>query len=187
MRPSRKQDLIDTAARLFDERGFTATGIDAIIESAGAAKMTLYNNFGSKEALAAAALDTADRAFRERVETALTKVVGGPRDKLVALFDILEAWFRDEDFHGCLFMKSAAEYPDPASPVRKAALAHKAWLLSLVKKLASEAGADDPTDLAGQIFLLMEGATTVAHQTGDVTAAPRAKVAAETLIDAALD
>lgn len=186
MRPSRKQDLVDTAERLFDEHGFTATGVDVIIETAGTAKMTLYNNFGSKDALVAETIRQRGDRFAKRFDDWAARVEGSGRDKLLSLFDALEAWFREEDFRGCYFMKLAAEYPDAASAARKAALAHKAATLASIRTLAEHAGARSPVDLAGQLFLLMEGATTVAHQTGDVSAAPRARAAAEVLIDAAL-
>jgi AcrR family transcriptional regulator len=44
------------AARLFAERGYEATSVREIVESAGVAKPTLYYYFGSKEGLAQALL-----------------------------------------------------------------------------------------------------------------------------------
>lgn len=46
--------ILEAASRLFYEQGIRAVGVDAIVEEADVAKVTLYNNFGSKDELAAA-------------------------------------------------------------------------------------------------------------------------------------
>ena len=61
---SRRDELVDTALRLFYTRGFNATGIDKILAEAGVAKMTLYKHFRSKEELILAALNRRDEQFR---------------------------------------------------------------------------------------------------------------------------
>lgn len=187
MRPSKKEHLVKTAANLFNRNGFHATGIDMILSEAGVAKMTLYNNFPSKDALIVAALDrrNADHLkwLRETVEA---KAVT-PAGRLLALFDALDDWFSNEDFHGCPFLKASGEYEDRNDPVHKAALNHKGQLLSFIRELADQATAPDPVKLAGEIYLLMEGATTVAQLTGDLSTARRAKAAAENLIGAAFE
>jgi AcrR family transcriptional regulator len=46
----RKRDhLLAVAQRMFCETGFHAVSVDAILEEAGVARMTLYKNYGSKE------------------------------------------------------------------------------------------------------------------------------------------
>jgi AcrR family transcriptional regulator len=46
-----RQRILDTADRLFYAEGVRAVGIDRIIAESGAAKMTLYSHFGSKDGL----------------------------------------------------------------------------------------------------------------------------------------
>src|SRR4051794_7316355 len=46
-----RERLLDAAARLFYAEGIAATGINAITAEAGVARMSLYNNFASKEEL----------------------------------------------------------------------------------------------------------------------------------------
>jgi AcrR family transcriptional regulator len=48
--------LIDTATRLFLERGFDATSIDAVAEAARVSKPTVYSQYGDKRGLFAAVL-----------------------------------------------------------------------------------------------------------------------------------
>ncbi|MCG8417754.1 MAG: TetR family transcriptional regulator [Proteobacteria bacterium] len=45
----RRQDILDAAAGLFDERGFEGVSLNAIARHAGLAKSNLYRYFGSRE------------------------------------------------------------------------------------------------------------------------------------------
>jgi len=184
MRPKKKDQLVDTALRLFCRSGFRATGIDTILAEAGVAKMTLYNNFGSKEALILAALEKRDEEHIAWLTAETDARAAAPEDGLLALFDALEAWFAGDDFHGCPFLKASGEFDDHDDPVHRAALAHKGRLLGLIRELAEAAGAPDPARTAGAIYMLVEGATVVAQLTGDRTTAARAKQAAEALLAA---
>lgn len=53
----RRLEIIETAQRLFSERGFTNTPVDAIIKEMGVAKGTFYYYFKSKEEVLAAIVD----------------------------------------------------------------------------------------------------------------------------------
>lgn len=50
-RPSKKQQLLDTARQLFAEYGYQGTSIDLVVQTAGVSKPTVYNNFPTKQAL----------------------------------------------------------------------------------------------------------------------------------------
>src|SRR5678810_1232020 len=60
MSSTKRDQLIDTALRLFAKNGYRATGIDTILAEAGVAKMTLYHHFKSKDELILAALQRRD-------------------------------------------------------------------------------------------------------------------------------
>ncbi|AWN16277.1 Transcriptional regulator, TetR family [Salinisphaera sp. LB1] len=63
--PSKKaEQVLDAARRLFVERGFGATNMDALAAAAGVSKATIYAHYDSKEALFAA---TARRECRRLV------------------------------------------------------------------------------------------------------------------------
>jgi AcrR family transcriptional regulator len=183
-RGNARVQLVDTALDLFDRHGFHAVGIDKILSAAGLAKMTLYHHFASKEALIVEALVKRDATFREKFAAALEGAAPG-RAELLAMFDAIEAWTREPSFRGSLFDKAAAEYGEKDHPVKKAVLAHKAWLFGEVRRAAAASGAADAVKLAAELFLLIEGAVLAAAVTGDRTAARRAKAAAETLSAAA--
>ncbi len=187
MAPRKKDHLVQTALDLFDRDGFTATGIDKILAAAGVAKMTLYNNFKSKDQLIVATLQSRDLAWRAWFEKTVEDLSDGatPPARLTALFDALEAWFNQRGFRGCLFQKASAEFPARKGPIRAAILDHKMQVFAFVRDLCEAAGAADPIVLAGELYLLMEGAIVSAQVTGDKTAALRARQAAEGIISAA--
>ncbi len=71
-RPSKKQLILDTAQRLFCERGYQGTTIDLVVQSAGVSKPTVYSHFPSKQALWQATLEQAIAASEQlRAELAI--------------------------------------------------------------------------------------------------------------------
>ncbi|MGL4609586.1 MAG: TetR/AcrR family transcriptional regulator, partial [Trueperaceae bacterium] len=52
-----REQILETATRLFYQQGFRAVGIDTIIAESGVAKMTLYKHFPSKDDLIVAYLE----------------------------------------------------------------------------------------------------------------------------------
>ena len=61
-----RQRILDTASEMFYREGVRAVGIDAIIARSGVAKMSLYRNFPSKDALVAAWLEDRNQFFWQR-------------------------------------------------------------------------------------------------------------------------
>jgi AcrR family transcriptional regulator len=55
----RKQEILAAAEKLFHERRFDATGIDAIAEEAGITGGAIYRHFGGKNEILAVLLDQA--------------------------------------------------------------------------------------------------------------------------------
>jgi AcrR family transcriptional regulator len=186
MPASARDRLVDAALELFQREGFHATGIDRILTKAGVARMTLYNHFKSKDELILAALRRADERFRnwfmQEVERRATK----PRERLLALFEVLAEWHRRPEFHGCVFGGAASEFADAGNPIQGACAEHKRLMLRWVRSLASDAGATDPDALAQELCLLMDGATaqaTVCAERGSAVIAGRV---ARAVIDDAL-
>lgn len=185
MAPRKKQHLVETALKLFTAEGYHGVGIDRILAVAGVAKMTLYNNFASKDDLIAAALEHHHHQFLDWFDDRLNELTRRDNQRALAAFDILAEWFDAPDFHGCPMVKVSAEYRDPDHPFRQAALAFKRALFERLRDDAAAAGAKKPAVLAGELLMLFEGAIVIAQITGDVSAAPRARQAADRLIKAA--
>lgn len=181
-RPSKRDQLVDTALTLFKRHGFHATGIDQVVAEAGVARMTLYNHFKSKDELILAALRRRDETFRNWFTRRLEDLADDPRERLLAQFDVLGEWFNSGDFTGCMFINASAEFADGEDPIHRAAAEHKALVLDYVEGLARAAGAARPKALAAGLFLLAEGAIVAAHVMGRKDAAPAARRAAEALL-----
>jgi AcrR family transcriptional regulator len=186
MAESRRDQLIDTALDLFNRNGYHATGIDRILAESGVAKMTLYNHFGSKDALIQAALARRDERWRAWLRDAVARRAETPRGRLLAVFDALDEWFARPDFHGCMFIRAAGEYAELDDPIHAAAAAHQRLVLAELRGLATAAGARHPARLARELLLLALGAMIATQVNGPVEAGQAAKKAAEVLIEAAL-
>ncbi len=186
MAVSRRDQLIDTALDLFNRNGYHATGIDRILAESGVAKMTLYNHFGSKDALIQAALARRDERWRAWLRDAVARRAETPRGRLLAVFDALDEWFARPDFYGCMFIRAAGEYAELDDPIHAAAAAHQRLVLAELRGLATAAGARHPARLARELLLLALGAMIATQVNGPVEAGQTAKKAAAVLIEAAL-
>ncbi len=163
--------MLDVAADLFYRQGIHAVGVEAIAVEAGVTKKTLYACFGSKDQLVTAYLVERDRRWRAWLERWIAEHATSAREKLLAVFDALEAWMDREDFRGCGFVNALAETPEPGNPSRAVIIGQKRWMREYLKNLATEAGVADPADFADSALLLFEGATVAAS--ADIAGAVR--------------
>lgn len=183
-----RQRLIDTAGELFYEKGFQAVGLSEIIDKVGITKTAFYKHFDSKDDLIIAILDNRDA--RELEEwTSYVRIRGrdSARAQILAFFDLLDEWFRQPDFRGCLFLNALTEFPASNDPINRAARAHGEHLAGAILQLARAAGASDPVSLTSQIMLLITGAIASRHRAGDMHAAETASRVARVLVDNACD
>ena len=181
-RLSKRDQLLETAWRLFYRDGYHATGIDRILADAGVAKMTLYKHFRSKEDLILAVLEKRSGLFQASFSRFLQAKRGTPEQQLLGVFDWLVKWIKSKEFRGCFFQKAMAEYQSLNDPIHQAALAHKAAFHAEIGRLVKEAGLANPKKLSDQLALLVEGAIVSAHATGSPAAAMQARDAARSLI-----
>ncbi len=182
MSVTKREQLLDCAARLFRENGFKATGIDRILAESGCAKMTLYNHFGSKEELILACVRRADEAWRNSVIKKVEARSHEPRKRLLAIFDIAGEMVEDKTFCGCFFVRAANEFREHSDPVHAAAAENKRLFTDYLARLAIEAGAHDPEALAKTLVMLLDGAVASAHVSGDSLAPALARCNAEFLL-----
>ncbi|NJL30866.1 MAG: TetR/AcrR family transcriptional regulator [Phycisphaerales bacterium] len=108
--------MIDTALELFYQYGFHAVGVDHIITKAGVTKTTFYYHFPSKDDLAVAALQRRDQWEGQAFLAQLRSISKRPHEQLLAVFDVMDQWFNDPAYRGCLFINACAEFPLPHDP-----------------------------------------------------------------------
>ncbi|MFC6085183.1 TetR/AcrR family transcriptional regulator [Sphaerisporangium aureirubrum] len=110
-----RQVIVETALRLFKERGYEATTMRAIAAEAGVSVGNAYYYFASKEQLVQAYYDLAQCEH----EAACSELLAGERAFAVRLRGVLHAWVRvSEPYHefAVKFFKHASEPDNPLSP-----------------------------------------------------------------------
>lgn len=170
-----RERLVSAAYELFSQRGVQAVGIDAIIARSGVARQTMYRHFGSKQALVLAFLERREERWtRDWLESEVARRASDPRERLLAIFDVFDRWFRAPDFEGCSFINVLLEHPNGGHPIHRAAAAYLAGIREFIEDLARQAGIRDAEDFAREWHILMKG-SIVAGAEGDTQAAARAR------------
>ena len=163
--------ILLAARDLFCRDGIHATGIDRILQEAGASKMTLYSRFGSKEALLREVLALEGAEWRAAFFASVEAAGPGPAERLHAVIPALRTWFTGERFYGCAFMNAAAEHAkgrDAGTPwLREMTQEHHGAILAYLAGLAEAAGYAEPGILARQVLLVMDGAIAAMMVGGD--------------------
>jgi AcrR family transcriptional regulator len=181
-----RERLVNAAYELFSHQGVQAVGVDAIIERSGVARQTMYRHFASKQDLVLVFLERREQLWtRQWLEAEVVKRATDPRERLLAVFDVFDGWFRAPGFEGCSFINVMLEHPDAAHPVHRAAAAYLAGIRHFLEGLARQAGIPDSDGFARQWHILMKGSIVAAGE-GDQDAAQRAKKVAAALLDQAL-
>jgi AcrR family transcriptional regulator len=180
-----RERVARAAYELFSRAGVRSVGVDAVIEQAGTAKMTLYRNFPSKDDLILDFLRRREERWTHAWLEAETQRRGAtPQEQLLAIFDVFGEWFIEPDFAGCSFLTTMIEIGDDAHPVHHAAVTHLANIRCYLSRLASAAGIADADGFARKWHILMKGAI-MAAQEGDTAAAARAREIGELLLASA--
>ncbi|MFI8292048.1 TetR/AcrR family transcriptional regulator [Streptomyces sp. NPDC085614] len=185
-RGAARQKLLAAAARRFYADGVTATGIDAITAEAGVAKMSLYNNFSSKNDLVLAYLDARHEEwlglYRDRLQGARDG-----RDGVLAVFDAYADHARfayERGFRGCGLLNAAAELP-AGDKGRDVVRRHKEEVEALLAEHVGQLAPDRPEEarrVAEQLAFLLEGAMARAGLEGSATRVEHARSMAADLL-----
>lgn len=178
-----RERLLSAADELFYREGVHRVGIDRVIERAGVAKASLYSAFGSKEELVVAYLEARAARRAARVYARMARYEK-PRDKILAVFDVLRDRVTEPDFRGCAFVRAGSEGPQDNGKVTEVCRAARVWTRDLLLGLARDFGAQNPERLAQQLALLYDGVLVAAAMDRNPGAATEARELAEQLLDA---
>ena len=175
-KPSARERLLAAANELFYDEGVHTVGIDRVIEHAGVAKASLYNTFGSKDALVRAYLETRHDDMVQRIMAVVDRY-DAPRERLLAVFEAQAEIAAEAGYRGCAFARASAE-SHPGDLVEQATSTYRGWVRGLFTELAGQAGVPEPQVLARQLHLLYDGASQSARLDHDPAAALAARAAA---------
>ena len=183
--------LLAAAAECFYDRGVNGTGIDAITAAAGVAKMSLYNNFASKDDLVLAYLQARHEECLALYRRRLAGATDG-RQRIVAVFDAYvdhaEMAYR-HGLRGCGLLNAAAELP-AGVPGRRLVRRHKEEVEALLAAHIAELDTVPPervAPLAEQLSFLLEGAMARAGLAGNSVLLHHARDLALQVVDAVTD
>ncbi len=185
---SAREKLLNAAAILFYNHGIGGTGIDAIVERAGVAKKSLYNNFASKADLVNQYLEARHAEWLGLYEARLQEA-GSPRDRVLAVFDAYQDHAEhayERGFRGCGLLNAAAEL-EVGHAGRQAVKNHKREVETILRTHLSALLPDAPgqvATLARQLSFLLEGAMTRAGLEGDSLCVREARAMALSMLEA---
>lgn len=172
--------LLATARRLFTRHGASNVGINDVTAAAGVARMTLYNNFPSKEALTAVVYEEMARTTLQ-VLGAMETTGRSEEENILAIFDHFDRSEQEADYRGCPFIHASLQAAEASGPIYAIVHSYKRGLREHIVHLLDE-GRRNRAELADQIVLLLDGAVTEAYLKGVADPMTAAKRAAATLL-----
>jgi AcrR family transcriptional regulator len=135
-----RQDILQTARRLFAARGYVATSVGDIAAEAGVAVQTIYSRLGSKRGMLVALLDLIDEESGMRESAAEVTAATTPADALRAEVRLTRRFQeRCGDVIGALLAAAAVE-PDLADAVAEGQRRHRAGAQFTVERIAELGG-----------------------------------------------
>jgi AcrR family transcriptional regulator len=182
---SARDRLLTAAAQLFQRDGILATGVDAIIKTAGVAKATFYRHFPSKDDLVVAWLRDPRTRWLEGVR-AVTETDGAkPGAAIPRFFDAVADWLATADYRGCPYLNTGVEITDPKHPARLVVREYLQEVEDYLAGVIEAAGYRNSRTLATEIQTLVAGSISLAVARGTGASVMVAREAALRLLDGA--
>ena len=184
--PTRER-IITAASRLFYSEGIRAVSVDAVAETAGLTKRTLYYHFRSKDDLVAAYLAARDQPNMSLFRRWFDQTSGAPSAKVQAIFRQLARNASHPKWLGCGFLRTSAELANlPGHPAIKIGAAHKKKFEAWLREEFEQAGIGSAAQLARQVLLLLDGSFAVVQLHRDPSYMETAGEAAFALVEGAM-
>lgn len=172
--------LLSTATALLTSRGAANVGINEIISAAEVAKMTLYNNFASKEALVLAVYEQLVESILQKLRSMDTRG-RSEEERLVDLIEQVEKDMSCDDARGCPFIHASFQDPEAWGPMYTLAQAYKRSLRDHLYSILDH-DRSNRAELADQLLILLDGFTTESYLRGAPNPGKSTKRAALTLL-----
>ena len=124
-KPNTRNSLVQAGLRKIHADGYTATGIQGIVEGADTPKGSFYTYFSSKEAFGATVIDEYSALGQTKLRDFLCNQKIAPLARLDAYFtDRIEAFKASNYTRGCLIGNFSAEVADHSTLIREHLAGH---------------------------------------------------------------
>jgi len=178
-RSTKRDTLLKVAERLFYEHGFRGVGLKQIIREANVATMTLYNHFPSKDNLVEEVLKKREERYWSYLDSHVEMDSDSP---FILAAQAHGRWLKEQSYKGDMFLRAIEDYAGTDNEIENIARGHKSKLLKYFQQLAQRNGKDNERDLANQLTLLLEGATSMTTLIGAEKATEYSIAMARTLV-----
>lgn len=157
-----KDNLIETAMRLFREQGYASTGLQQILAESGAPKGSLYHYFpGGKESLGEAAVSLAGSRIDEMLTNLATRYPRNAKAFVTGYCKVMAGWMEESQFYsGCPVATTLLETV-PQSPALTEAGARvlDTWIATIARVFVASGIEKRPARERAQFLVAaMEGA-----------------------------
>lgn len=157
-----RERIVKAAAELFYGEGIRGASIDAVAARAGITKRTLYYHFTSKDELIEAYLVSRDQPTLALLARWFDEIDGPLADKIEGLFSKIAETTQSPKWKGCGFLRTVAELANmPGHPAIQAGARHKKKFEKWMSDIIAAEGLSNPSMLARQIVVLLDGAYSV--------------------------
>lgn len=170
---SAKQSILDTAQLIVGRKGFSAVGLNEILQAAEVPKGSFYHYFNSKDAFGVVLLDNYFDNYVNGMQQLFNQPALTQHAKLMRYW---QCWIDNQigctDAGKCLAVKLGAEVSDLSEPMRLALHRGTSRTIELLA-VAMQRGVEDgslllehrPQDLAHQLYALWLGASVMSKIT----------------------
>jgi AcrR family transcriptional regulator len=156
--PDVRDRILDTASRLFYQRGVRAVGVDLVVLEAEVAKTSLYRYFPTKDDLIVAFLEREDEEFWGLWDSVAAQHAGDPVGELEAHMRWIGERLARSNYRGCPQINVAAEFAEQDHPARLVSQRHMLALRSHLQDIAQRLDVPQPDQLAAQLAVFVNGA-----------------------------
>ncbi|RON51603.1 TetR/AcrR family transcriptional regulator [Pseudomonas frederiksbergensis] len=185
-----RQHILDTAKVIVSLKGFSAVGLNEVLQAADVPKGSFYHYFGSKDAFGVALLDNYFESYLNEVQPIFQQPDTSERQKLIFYW---QRWIDNQtqptDAGKCLAVKLGAEVADLSEPMRLALDRGTSQIISVLAA-ALDRGMKDgsltvdetPECMALRLYALWLGASVMAKITLTTVAFEEAMQMTRTLL-----
>jgi AcrR family transcriptional regulator len=161
-----RQRILDASYDLFVKRGIQAVGVKEIISTAEVTEAAFYDHFPTKRDLVMVFLERRHELFTVGYLGAEARKRGtSPQDRLLAIFDIFDEWFQDEQFKGCPYIRALVEF-GMGHDIGQASAGYLREARHEARNTAAAMGLIAPEDFAECWMILLQGSVIAAMGTG---------------------